>query len=165
MSKYLAQKQTLLKICTSSYKSEIHFLMAFLYIHSTKYTINKQTCPKFPESALQQSRLYEHNIRSPPPKKTHLLNKESRIADYICTHITRIYIYKLKSTLNAYSQRYLVIQCLISFQLSNFPYGNIVDPLFPLSFPIHILRPTPALNCFQSNPLGVKAHRKRSFKF
>lgn len=99
-------------------------------------------------------------------KKTpHLLNKESCMADYICTHITRIYIYKLKSTLNAYSQRYFVIQCLISFQFSNFPYGNTVDLLFPLSFSIHVLRPTPALNCFQLNPLGLKAHRKKSFKF
>lgn len=78
MSKYLAQKQTLLKICTSHYKSEIDFLMAFLRIHSTKYTINKQTYVLNPQSTLQQSCLYEHSIRpSPPPKqkKQHLIKK------------------------------------------------------------------------------------------
>lgn len=75
MSKYLAQKQTLLKICTSHYKSEIDFLMAFLYIHSTKYTINKQTYVLNPQSTLQQSCLYEHSIRPllphPQTKKKH----------------------------------------------------------------------------------------------
>lgn len=43
MSRYLEQKQALAEICISSYKSEMHFSMTFLYIHRTKYTINKQT--------------------------------------------------------------------------------------------------------------------------
>lgn len=102
MSRYLEQKQTLAEICISSYKSEMHSLMTFLYIHSTKYTINKQTYAPSSQSQLY-SKAVLMNTMLGLPQKTHLLNKENCVAEYICTHTSRIYIYKLE-TINAHSQ-------------------------------------------------------------
>lgn len=140
--------------------------MAFLYIHSKKYTINKQTYALNSQSQLYSKSVFM-NIMLDLTQKPHLLNKQSCVADYICTHITRLYRYKLETTVNAYSEECLVIQCLTSYQFSYLPYGDIaLDLFFLLSLSIHVLNLISALSCFESNPLGVnKALRKRPFKF
>lgn len=70
----------------------------------------------------------------------HLLMRGSCVADYNCTHITRTYIYRPETTVNVYTQKCLVIQCLISYLFSHSPYGDTAaDFLFLLSLSIHIL--------------------------
>lgn len=87
------------------------------------------------------------------PQKPHLLNKENCVAEYICTHTTRIYIHKL-DTINAYSQ---ALWYNASFQFSHLPHRDTaVDLLFVLSFSVHVLNPIPALNHIVFSPLETK---------
>lgn len=152
MSRYLEQKQTLAEICISSYKSELHALMTFLYIHSTKYIINKQTYALNSQSQLY-SKVVVMNTMLGLSQKPHLLNKENCVAEYICTHTTRIYIHKL-DTINAYSQ---ALWYNASFQFSHLPHRDTaVDLLFVLSFSVHVLNPIPALNHIVFSPLETK---------
>lgn len=82
MNRYLEQKQALAEICISCYKSEMHFLMTFLYIHRTKYTINKQTY-----ALNSQGQLYSiavlMNTMLGLPEKPHLLNKENCCREHL----------------------------------------------------------------------------------
>lgn len=159
MSRYLEQKQTLAEICISSYKSEMHFLMTFLYIHKTKYAISKQTYALNPQSQLH-SKAVVMNTMLGLPQKTHFLNKENCVAEYICTHTTRIYTYKLE-TIKAYSQ---ALWYNASFQFSHLPHRRIpVDLWFLLSFSIHVLNPKPALNPAVFSPLEVKKALRKTF--
>lgn len=93
------------------------------------------------------------------PQNPHLLNKESCVAEYVCTHTTRIYIYKLE-TVNAHSQ---ALWDNASFQFSHLPQRDIaVDFLFLWSFSIHVLNPTPALNHAVLSLLEVKKVLRKS---
>lgn len=152
MSRYLEQKQALAEICISNYKPEMLFLTTFLYIHRTKYTINKQTYALNSQSQLY-SKAVLMNTTLGLPQKPHLLNKQSCVAEYICTHTSRIYIYKL-DTINAHSE---ALWYNASFQCSHLPHRVIsVDLLFLLSFSIHVLNPTSAFNHAVFSPLEVK---------
>lgn len=94
--------------------------MAFLYIHSTKHTINKQTHALNSQSQLYSKAVFM-NMMLYLSQNPRLLTRGSCVADYICTHIVRTYIYKPETTVNVYAQKYLVIQCLISYPFSHPP--------------------------------------------
>lgn len=113
--------------------------MAFLYTHSTKHTINKQAYALNSQSQLYSKAVFM-NMMLYLSQNPHLLTRGSCVADYICTHIARTYIYKPETTANVYAQKYLVIQCLISYPFSHPPYGNMAaDLLFLLSLSVHVL--------------------------